>query len=464
MPIDYSEAVATASAVLLDAIVPQLSLADSPAMFDGSIRDLLRLLGQSLAQGFGAQLSSLIVDRAKSFGFGVERAPMITFLSLFGPVTVKSPYMVNQDGEPDRPVNRILHVRGRGKTPLVKRALTDFGVDQSGQRAAAKLLEHYGIGVNRTSVLRVVKEQGKRAEEHIASCLDAATLSAELDPPAEPVRDMLVELDGCEIRTGNLVPIEGTTELTPVRKLPKRRRETDWRDVRVGLVRPLDTEASPKSFVASLASYDAMATDIAALALLRGAGDNTTYVKVVDGGNGLREALDRKLDGPTILDKPHCRSHLFDAAKEMGLPAQQRHAQVDRWTKTMSAGDVDAVISELRNWRPDGWTTEDEVGLQAPRDTIKLDDPGLDRVRRLVAHLQRFHDAVHYDAFRDARYPVGDGEVESAHRVIPQPRLKLPGTWWLPETINRVLALRVLRENGWWDDFWASAGPVAWAA
>lgn len=50
--------------------------------------------------------------------------------------------------------------------------------------------------------------------------------------------------------------------------------------------------------------------------------------------------------------------------------------------------------------------------------------------------------------------PIGSGEVESAHRYIPQKRLKIPGATWHPDTVNSMLALRVIRANGWWDDFW----------
>ena len=47
-----------------------------------------------------------------------------------------------------------------------------------------------------------------------------------------------------------------------------------------------------------------------------------------------------------------------------------------------------------------------------------------------------------------ARPSPGSGEVESAHRTIPQERLKLPGTWWHPDAVNLMLALRVVRVNG----------------
>jgi len=478
---------------LLAPLVPAI-VGGRPLYFDGLIRDILREVGLRVAQGLAEMVAAAIVARARVFGFRIEHGKTIDFLTLFGSVSVKSPYMVNvNNGETDRPVNRVLHVHGRGMTPMLTRVVTDFGIDLSGNRAAAKLLEHYGIELNRCTILRVVKREGERAQRHI----DDVLVSAPMLPDAQAsVEVMLAEMDGCEARTGRLVPIEGSTELTPVRKLPKRRRETDWRDVRVGLVRPLDSESEPKSYVSSLDSYDTLADNLAALAVLRGAGRGTEFVKVVDGANGLREAMDRKLPGQTILDKPHCRSHLFATAKAMidsetssdrrepltgplseatahqagsnahSVPTAGQHARVNRWTAMMAAGNVGDVLIELESWRPQGWTATDEVSLHAPRalkNTPKLEHPGMDRVRQLTAHLRRFHDAVHYDAYHEARYPLGDGEVESAHRIIPQPRLKLPGTWWLPETIDAIAALRVVRENGWWEDFWPSSRPVALA-
>jgi hypothetical protein len=262
--------------------------------------------------------------------------------------------MIDADGAGDRPVNRTLHVHGRGRTPGLERVLTDFGMDDSFDRASKKVLEHYGLKVGRTSLLRVVERQGERAERHIRVVLDCAQLEAEFSSPAHPLAEVLVEMDGSEARTGNLVAIEGTTEKTPVRRLPRRRRITAWRDVRVGLVRPLDADKA--SYVASLASFDDVVSDLGALALLRGADKDTTHVKVVDGGNGLREALDRRLAGPTILDKPHCRSHLFETAAEMGVSGKDGRAMVERWTTTASRGRVQDVIVELEGWRPANWT------------------------------------------------------------------------------------------------------------
>jgi hypothetical protein len=276
---------------------------------------------------------------------------------------------------------------------------------------------------------------------------------------------MMVEMDGSEARTGKLVPIPGSTARTPVRKLLVRQRVTAWRDVRVGLVRPLDSDDA--SYVASLGTFDVVAASLADLGIERGARANTTWVKLIDGGIGLREALDRAIPGPTILDKCHCVAQLFATAREMGIPEQGLSAQVERWTTVLSAGGCTEVIEELQAWRPALWTDDDEAAHRArlADAPVKLDHPGMDRVRRLVAHLLRFADAVHYDAFREKGLPIGSGEIESAHRFIPQARLKLPGTWWLPENIDRILAIRVIRENGWWDDFWGmNTAPVKEAA
>ncbi|MEH2160237.1 MAG: hypothetical protein V7K38_04155 [Nostoc sp.] len=50
--------------------------------------------------------------------------------------------------------------------------------------------------------------------------------------------------------------------------------------------------------------------------------------------------------------------------------------------------------------------------------------------------------------------PIGSGEIESAHRYIIQERIKLSGSWWKLENATTMLALRGLRANGDWDNYW----------
>ena len=68
--------------------------------------------------------------------------------------------------------------------------------------------------------------------------------------------------------------------------------------------------------------------------------------------------------------------------------------------------------------------------------------------------IKRFYDALDYDNFKSMGYPIGSGEIESAHKSIPQKRLKIPGASWHADSIDPMLALRILRADDWWEDFW----------
>lgn len=65
------------------------------------------------------------------------------------------------------------------------------------------------------------------------------------------------------------------------------------------------------------------------------------------------------------------------------------------------------------------------------------------------------------DYFRVTGLPISSGEVESAHRYIPQKRLKIPGATWHLDTVNPMLALRIIRANGWWDDLYNQQTDIA---
>ncbi len=67
------------------------------------------------------------------------------------------------------------------------------------------------------------------------------------------IEQLLVELDGCHIRTGILLPVE-KAEVTKKRRLLKRKRESDWTEVRVGLVRPVKGKEK-RTYVAQMSKY-----------------------------------------------------------------------------------------------------------------------------------------------------------------------------------------------------------------
>lgn len=148
---------------------------------------------------------------------------------------------------------------------------------------------------------------------------------------------------------------------------------------------------------------------------------------------GARVALQAQFPNLTfILDRPHLKHHLYEGAEAIGLAGGERRKWVSDNLHKIDSGEVRQLIKTLKGYR----------------------GQGKERISNLSEYLKRFRDAVNYDEFRAMGLPIGSGEVESAHRYIAQKRLKIPGATWHPDTVNPMLALRVIRANGWWEDFW----------
>lgn len=429
----YASVIEQVSSPLIDAV---FAVEDerllAPLELDEVVRDVLRAVGRIVMQGVVETLALTVTADAEAADatLAVQRRAEITVDTLFGAVSVESPYLWRR-GQGERPVPKILGLRHRQRSKAVERALTDFGAEESFGQAATRFAEHYGWEIGRTNVLRVVEHHAAEAEAYVAERLATEAACFEQPIGVRPGADeMLVELDGCEIRTGTLVP-GNSVEKTPVRQAPKRRRVEEWRDVRVGLTRRLDEVE--RTYVARMDGYPAVVSQLFQAAVGRGLSSRTTTVAVGDGGIGLREELAAQFPNLRfIYDRPHLREHLYETADAMGLRAQQRETWVERIVDTVESGGAQRVLADLAAHRGRGRT----------------------RVRQLHKHLRRLADALHYADYRARGWPTGSGEVESAHRYIPQKRLKLPGASWRPSTVNPMLALRVLRANGWWGDFW----------
>jgi hypothetical protein len=60
-----------------------------------------------------------------------------------------------------------------------------------------------------------------------------------------------------------------------------------------------------------------------------------------------------------------------------------------------------------------------------------------------------------------AGLPIGSGEIESGHLYVFQNRLKISGAWWKMENLRKMIALRVLRANRGWEDYWSNVHQQA---
>ncbi|MEO1573293.1 MAG: hypothetical protein AAFU51_18770 [Bacteroidota bacterium] len=429
----YDDVVEMVSAMLAGAICEREASIDATGA-DADVRGLLRAIGLRTTQVLLEAETTRVLQNAAARGYTVNQASEISVGCLYGELRVSSPHLRRAVGDTARPVRDELGLTHRSKTPALERALTDFGIEDSFGVASERFEEHYGWTIHRTSLLRVVHNTAKDAltfvEEKLAKEPDAV----------EPAACLLVEMDGCELRTGTMGSPD-PVQRTPVRGLPRRKRPLEYRDVRLAFCRALHED--DKSFVGGMSPFAEVVDQLHAAARHRGLTERTVVATVVDGGNGLREAIEARFgECIVVLDRPHVSQHLHDVAKQMKLDDKARFAWVSRVLEDFYEGRVAKVYAELHAYR----------------------GPGEERVERFLKHLWRFQDAVDYGTAHAWGIPQGSGEIESAHRYIPQKRLKIPGACWHPDSMNRLLALRIVRANGWWDEFWSQRLRPAQAA
>lgn len=349
-------------------------------------------------------------------------------------MALHSPYLWKK-GQSSKPVTEVMGITHHGRSEAVNRALSDFGSEESFERAATRFCEHYHYRLSSSTVDRVTKAVAADAQVYVKETLAQARGESAIqgqDSTGAMVETVLIELDGCDIRTAELQPIEGTNETSPIRALPKKRKAVGWKEVRLGFARPL--ESREKVYIGKMASYPEVVGDLFDAATLIGMTSATQVVGIADGGNGLKEALERQFESlQFILDKTHLKDHLYETAEALGIERKARSGWVKTRLEAISMGEVTRLIDDFE---------------EVYRTT------GTHRVKQLLGYLQRFAYAVNYQEFKARGYPIGSGEIESAHKSVPQQRLKLPGACWHPDSINPMLALRLVRANDWWEDFW----------
>ena len=112
-------------------------------------------------------------------------------------------------------------------------------------------------------------------------------------------------------------------------------------------------------------------------------------------------------------------------------------AWLDKQKDLLKQNDYQSVLDELESF------------LEA--DTMEAQNAPAHACHRYIKN--RPHQ-LDYKAALAQGLPIGSGEIESAHRYIIQQRLKLPGAWWAPDNVDSMLALRIIRANNKWDEYW----------
>lgn len=345
-----------------------------------------------------------------------------------------------------RPLHAALGTDREPWSLAVEKLALDLCTDESCERASRKLEQHHpGVQIGRTSMLRILHNNGALARGFVQRKLGQAWAQAAEEgcdrQQADVLPELEVEHDGGMIPVALLEPLAAAQDaepvLTPVRRLLKRRRNMFWQEVKVGLVQVPGQVQGRLYSVRPNTELDEAFHDLFALARLKGCRDSTQVRGLSDGAQHIRTRLQETFhscDFLFILDRPHAREHLTEAGEALaphtGIDAQQ---WAEDALQRLERGDAPSVVLELRK---------------------AYEATGAEPLRLNANYFERNQDAVAYAQYRAKGWSTASSEVESAHRHVVQARIKIPGAWWHPDNVPGVLALRMIKANGWWDDYW----------
>lgn len=326
-----------------------------------------------------------------------------------------------------RPFSAAAVVRCRGLSGPLQRVVTDFGADHPFRQVVDKLQEHYGISLPHETLRQTTEHHGRQM---------LAGLGLETTRPERAGKAcVLVEMDG------GMVPIVSSDPETADRRKHK---TLNWQELKLCIAREL---GSADRFYGGTFSggTEQAGQHLHHCACLAGFGRTTDIHSVGDGAAWIADQVGHWFGSQAtyLVDFYHLSEYPADAA-----PACSPDA--DAWLKQrqaeLKANRPTQVLEALWPYR-EGPATPD---VQAP-------------VRKAHRYLSNRQDQVDYaGAIRQGR-PTGSGEIESAHRFVVQARLKKPGAWWKAENVDPMLALRLNRLNGGWEDYWKNI-PVNQAA
>lgn len=313
-----------------------------------------------------------------------------------------------------RPLSFKARIEHRGYSRAMQRALTDFGAEDSFERAAARMKEHYRLEVPVSAVRKVTYQH-------------AAEIQAIVPPkPRQSVPTLITQMDG------SMIPLVNPGKGPDARK----GRSVCWSEVRLCCARADGQTA--RLYGATLGTLESARACWYETAQCAGLGDKTFVHGIGDGAPWIMEKFGDNFgsQGKYLIDFYHVMEYLAAAAAKIA-----GGKKAVRWLEKQKArlllGQADKILRTLAPHQ------EAETAAEQP-------------VRDAHRYILQRRNHLHYHKARKSGLPIGSGEVESGHRHVIQNRIKIAGAWWREKNAQRMLGLRIARANCLWETYWSS--------
>jgi hypothetical protein len=307
-------------------------------------------------------------------------------------------------------------------TPSLQEDLVRLGVWMPFGRAAQELAYFRHTVVSRPTAERLTEAAG--AAYVAVQTAEVGRLEREApEAPAGPAK-LFLSADGA------MVPLVGG----------------EWAEVKtlvLGEVQPAKLENGELVVHTHRHSYFSRLADVETfqrLALVetqrRGVETAGAVAAVTDGSEWIQKFVDHhSYRALRILDFPHAGEHIHAVGQaHCGEGSAQAQVWLAEQLHALKHRGPAPVLSAVRCL----------VGEQPEHHELATH----------LAYLEKREAHMQYPVFQAAGWPIGDGAVESANKLVVEARLKGSGMHWTRAHVDPMLALRNIVCNDRWDEAW----------
>jgi len=306
--------------------------------------------------------------------------------------------------------------------------VTDFGADISFCQVPEKIKEHYGIVVAPSTIRRIT-------ERHARVFFEQPELRKALTV-AGGTGAIIAETDG------SMVPV---VQSDPDAADKRKKKTLQWKEAKICLAHRQGSTVVAYGGTFSGGVMEA-GREFHHCVIAAGFDSASSLHAVGDGALWITHQIEEYFGarGHYLVDFYHACEYLAAAAEACST---EKITWMEQQKSALKSNRSSAVLAAL-------------LPHMEPLSIEDQDAP----VRRAHRYLQNRRNQLDYQGAIEKKLPIGSGEIESAHRYIVQQRLKRSGTWWTPDNVDFMLALRLARANRRWDDYWNYVDEGTFAA
>ena len=317
------------------------------------------------------------------------------------------------------PLAKALNMVAQGCSVSLQEAIVDFGVEDSFAQASERLLRHHGIELSESKLRKITLRHAQDIYENERIDRLGGALCGEWSPT------IIAEADGTMLP---VVQFEGDGADS------RKNRVVKWEETKLCAA----LKAGEKQAVYGFGeSVEDLGLHWAECVKQAGASVNSDIQVVCDGAPWITQQAEQFLgqNVTVVLDFFHACDYLCACAKSSSFAEDQDWLKSQK--QSLKQGQS-ATLIDLLESNPESQEIGDE---KAP-------------IRTAHRYFSNRVEQLNYPEASSKGLPIGSGLIEGAHRHVLQNRLKLSGAWWKRDNLKHMIALRVLRANKRWDNYW----------